>query len=466
MSFSANVSELVETSEAALVQAAPGWPRVPLGCVATILNGFPFKSEYFQSVGGDPLIRIRDVTGGRTETRYAGPPVDGYWVAPGDLIVGMDGDFNSRIWGSERGLLNQRVCKITPDARILDLRFLAFLLPGYLRLINEATHSVTVKHLSSKTLQEIPLPLPPLAEQRRLVAKLDALTGRTARARADLDRIPALAARYKQAVLARAFSGELTAGWRRQAGVGATWHLTNIGSLATDVRYGTATKCAFSPSETPVLRIPNIAKGRIDTTDLKHASFDEKERAKLALKAGDVLVIRSNGSLTLVGRSAVATDEVAGFLYAGYLIRLRLNMERVSPDFLQLAFEEPSIRGVIEGFAKSTSGVNNINSEQLKSLMIPLPSLVEQTEIVRRVEAAFAEIDRLTDEAAAARRLLDRLDQAILARAFRGELVPQDPADEPASVLLERIRAERAAAPKAKRSRGAASVQAPIGVVR
>jgi type I restriction enzyme S subunit len=80
-------------------------------------------------------------------------------------------------------------------------------------------------------------------------------------------------------------------------------------------------------------------------------------------------------------------------------------------------------------------------------------SLHEQAEIVRRIDRAFAEIDRLTAEAAAARRLLDRLDQAVLAKAFRGELVPQDPADEPASVLLDRIRAERAAAPKAKRGR-------------
>lgn len=312
----------------------------------------------------------------------------------------------------------------------------------------------TRQRVAGGVLKKLELPVPPLAEQRRIVAKLDALTARTARARADLDRIIALAARYKQAVLAKAFSGELTAEWRAaNAVVEASWRRSDVGSLTTDVRYGTATKCAFSPSETPVLRIPNIAKGRIDTTDLKHASFDERERAKLALKAGDVLVIRSNGSLSLVGRAAVATEEVAGFLYAGYLIRLRLDMERVSPEFLQLAFEEPSIRAVIEGFAKSTSGVNNINSEQLKSLMVPLPSLVEQAEIVRRVGIAFAEIDRLTTEAAAAQRLTDRLDQAVLAKAFRGELVRQDPADEPASVLLDRIRAERAAASKTKRAR-------------
>tara|TARA_R110002124_G_scaffold99593_2_gene245738 strand:- start:2051 stop:3286 length:1236 start_codon:yes stop_codon:yes gene_type:complete len=320
-----------------------------------------------------------------------------------------------------------------------------------------AKSGTTVDSVDFDRLKVSPFVLPPQAEQRRIVEKLDALTARTARARADLDRIPALVARYKQTVLAKAFGGELTEGWRGANDIHLTsWRLARVGDLAKEVRYGTAAKCHFSPTETPVLRIPNIANGRIDVTDLKHATFDDKERAKLSLEPGDVLVIRSNGSVSLVGRTAVATEAVAGFLYAGYLIRLRLDRDQVSSDYLQRAFEEPSVRAKIESFAKSTSGVHNINSEQLKSLSIPLPPLAEQTEIVCRVGRAFTEIDRLASEAAAARRLLDRLDQAVLAKAFRGELVPQDPADEPASVLLDRIRTERTAAPKAKRGRKAA----------
>lgn len=321
----------------------------------------------------------------------------------------------------------------------------------FLEAISKAQDGTMYPAVSDRDVAAAAISIPPLAEQRRIVARLDALTNRTARARADLDRIPALAARYKQAVLAKAFSGELTAGWRMANAVDlATWRLTPVGNLARDVRYGTAAKCNFSPSETPVLRIPNIAQGRIDTSDLKHATFDDKERGKLALELGDVLVIRSNGSVRLVGRAAVVTADVVGFLYAGYLIRLRLDQEQVNPEYLQRALEAPSIRAKIESSAKSTSGVNNINSEQLKGLSLPLPILAEQAEVVRRIDRAFADMDRLTIEAAAARQLLDRLDQAFLAKAFRGELVPQNPADEPARALLDRIRAERAAAPKPK----------------
>lgn len=334
-----------------------------------------------------------------------------------------------------------------------EVGFVAWLMRSLpLKTMNRAT---AIPGLSREDAYSLDVPVPPLAEQRRIVEKLDALTARTTRARADLNRISALAARYKQAVLARAFSGELTTEWRKSCPVEpATWRQISVGDLAQDVRYGTAAKCNFSPSETPVLRIPNIAKGRIDTTDLKHATFDDRERAKLALEVGDVLVIRSNGSVSLVGRAAVVTPEVAGFLYAGYLIRLRLDLGKVKPDYLQLAFEESSTRAVIESFAKSTSGVNNINSEQLKGLAIPLPSLAEQSEIVRRVGKAFAKIDRLTADAATAGRLLDRLDQAVLAKAFRGELIPQDPTDEPASVLLDKIKAERGAEDRKPKSRG------------
>jgi type I restriction enzyme S subunit len=339
----------------------------------------------------------------------------------------------------------------TPEFALAFFRFCA--LTGRFA---PASQGVNIAHIGKDGLARFPFPVPPLAEQRRIVAKLDALTARTASARAELDRVPLLAARYKQALLAAAFRGDLTADWRSSSGVpeASQWPRTSIGELALDIRYGTAAKCDYEPKATPVLRIPNVAGGRIDATDIKFASFEPREIARLALQDGDLLLIRSNGSVDLVGRTAVVKADVVGYLFAGYLIRLRMDRERVDPDFIHLAFEEPTIRSTIQGLAKSTSGVNNINSEQLRGLVIPVPSLREQQEIVRRIEGAFAEIDRLAAEAAAGRRLLDRLDQSILAKAFRGDLVPQDPADEPASVLLARIRAERGDAKTSSNRRG------------
>ena len=117
-----------------------------------------------------PLLRIRDGLDSKTEAFFTGIYEDLYLVQPGDLVVGMDGDFNCALWRGPEAVLNQRVCKVSPDERLYCKQFLSYALSGYLRAINGATSSVTVKHLSSRTVQEIPLPLPPRAEQDKIVA--------------------------------------------------------------------------------------------------------------------------------------------------------------------------------------------------------------------------------------------------------------------------------------------------------
>jgi type I restriction enzyme S subunit len=295
----------------------------------------------------------------------------------------------------------------------------------YRRYVEEVALGININNFRTKDLEALPLPLAPPSEQNRILAKLDNLFNHSKNARAELSRIPRLVERYRQAIVAAAFRGDLTSDWRsvNDISLDKEWTETTLGDVSIDVRYGTAAKCHYEPKDTPVLRIPNVINGHINTSDLKYGRFNEREIEKLALRIGDLLVIRSNGSLDLVGRAALATDAVAGYLYAGYLIRIRLNSERVDPVFAQLAFEEPFIRRTIEKLAKSTSGVNNINGKQLKALTLPLPQLLEQREIVRRVETAFAHIERTASEAARATDLLDRLDQATLAKAFRGELL-------------------------------------------
>lgn len=311
----------------------------------------------------------------------------------------------------------------------------------------------TRQRVAGGRIKQLKLPVPPLPEQRRIAAKIDSLTAKSKRARDHLDHIPRLVEKYKQAVLAAAFRGDLTREWRREHPLTFPYPRTPLSSVLADIRYGTAKKCSYGEGRTPVLRIPNIQNGAIVLSDLKSSDFAKSEYDKLRLSAGDLLLIRSNGSLSLVGQSAVVAAPAEGMLFAGYLIRLRFQLDRLVPQFAHFWMRSPEVRLEIERAAKSTSGVNNINSRQLEVLQIYLPDIDEQNELVRRIETAFTWIDRLADDATSARKLVDKLDQAVLAKAFRGELVPQDPNDEPASVLLGRIRAERAGAPKPKRGR-------------
>jgi type I restriction enzyme S subunit len=322
----------------------------------------------------------------------------------------------------------------------------------FVSALSSAQDGTMYPAVSDRDVADATIRLPPLTEQRRIVSKVESLCAKSGRARNHLDHLPRLVEKYKQAVLAVAFRGDLTREWRAAHRRNAEWKRTTIGDALIDIRYGTAKKCSYHDGGTPVLRIPNVQLGQITVEDLKFADFDGREVAKLRLNLGDILIIRSNGSLDLVGRSAVVNQAALGMLFAGYLIRLRLDQKLADPTFIHLYFMASETRIKLETLAKSTSGVNNINSSQLQALPLLLPEVAEQNEIVRRVERAFAWIDRLAAEATNARRLVDHLDRAVLAKAFRGELVPQDPSDEPANLLLERIRAER---PSPRSSTGA-----------
>lgn len=447
MSFSASIADLVEHSTSPLVQIASSWKRVELGNVAEILNGFPWKSAFFNEQTGVPVIRIRDVTSGETNTRYRGDVVEGYWIENDDLLVGMDGDFNLRVWTGGRALLNQRVCRITPDERRFMKSFLTHALPGYLQLINDETHSITVKHLSSKTLAEIPLPLPPLREQQRIVAKIDSLTGKSKRARDHLDHIRRLVEKYKQAVLAAAFRGDLL---RDQV----SFERIPLAVLTTRITKGASPNWqGFEYQEDGVLfvRSQNVGWGELILSEKAFLplSFNQKQRNSV-IEECDVLLNIVGAS---IGRTAVADSAVVGANcnQAVAVIRLR---ERSYEDarYLNLWLQSDEAQGEITLGSVDVARAN-FSLASIAKLSPPWPHEQARREVVRRIEIAFDWINRLASETNNARRLIDRLDQALLAKAFRGELVPQDPADEPASVLLDRIRTGRGAAPKARRGR-------------
>jgi type I restriction enzyme S subunit len=301
-------------------------------------------------------------------------------------------------------------------------------------------------------VEELQLPLAPLAEQRRIVAKLEALLGKVDASQQRLAKIPVLLKRFRQSVLAAACSGRLTADWREENPNPTSdvendlpngWQNAAVGEVIESLKYGTAQKCSHEKRGVPVLRIPNIAEGIISHSDLKYAELPEKEFQQLRLRPGDILIIRSNGSVSLVGKCALARKADRDFAYAGYLIRIRPDTGKVLPEFLNLALGSYDVRRQIEIPARSTSGVNNINTEEIRALQFSLPPLPDQQEIVRRVEGLFALADQLELRLKMAVSRVCGITPSLLARAFAGKLVPQDPTDEPASELLARIRGEK-----------------------
>lgn len=354
-------------------------------------------------------------------------------------------------------VVDSHVTIIRPNKEVIDPRYLfAWIRSPEIQkaIVDLSSGSTNQIELNRSTIAEIHLPLAPINEQKRIADKLDVLLARVDACRERLDLVPQILKRFRQAVFTAATTGALT---EELAGAGS-WTTSQLGTLLTDVRYGTAKKSTYDIKDgTPVLRIPNIINGRVDTNDLKYGHFEKKELETLSLKEGDLLIIRSNGSLDLVGKTAVVGSEVQGYLFAGYLIRLRVKSNLIDPRFLYFCLSSPDTRQHIELTARSTSGVNNINSEEIRSIEIKLPGVGEQHEIIRRVEILFAFADRLEARYNAGRELVDQLIPSLLDKAFSGELTAEWREQNPdlisgensadaliAQITIQKIEADRA----------------------
>lgn len=304
--------------------------------------------------------------------------------------------------------------------------------------------------LGRGAIVETYIPLAPFNEQKRIVAKIEELFSELDKGLESLKTARQQLKIYRQAVLKHAFDGKLTANWRKKNGVEGDWKRMPLKDVIEEPKYGTSKKCGYEIHGTGVLRIPNITAGAVDASDLKFAEFAEDEAKQYQLQEGDILTIRSNGSVAIVGQCALISQKDEHFLYAGYLIRLRPKQDLILPRFLLYVLSSHELRVQIENKAKSTSGVNNINSGEIKSLVIPICSIQEQKQIVAILDEQLTELDRTENDIDNHLEKSEALRQSILKRAFSGKLVGQNPKDEPASVLLERIRAEKTGAKKRK----------------
>jgi type I restriction enzyme, S subunit len=403
-----------------------------------------------------------------------------------------------------------------PAAANQDMKVLAPFLIGqerYLQIMFRGlTHfllrelvktGTTVQSLKYAEFEQQPFPLPPLAEQHRIVAKVDELmslcdrleaarAGREAvrdrlaaaslarlnapdpetfqaDARFALDALPALTTRpnqikaLRQTILNLAVRGKLVpqntndepasellkriakertgpqavkkarrngetdvSNLRTDTPLPVGWLWTNIDEIALSMRYGTSTKCEYAALGVPVLRIPNVSDGVVSLDDIKFGPLTDGEIRDLALNAGDLLMIRSNGSLDIVGRSAVVAAEAEGMAFAGYLVRLRMSLANIKPEYIWLAMNSTDVRDQIEKPIRSAVGLKNVNLTEFGTLTIPLPPLAEQHRIVAMVDALMALCDRLeaslTATATTRRRLLDALLAEALAPVDAREL--------------------------------------------
>lgn len=313
--------------------------------------------------------------------------------------------------------------------------------------------------ITRQSLSEVAVRLAPLAEQTRIAQKLDELLAQVDTLKARIDGIPALLKRFRQSVLAAAVSGRLTEDWRvarmKSGEVDApdAINFQKLSDICLSITDGDHQAPPQSDTGIPFITISAINDGVIrleKATRYVPDSYYSELKESRKPQTGDIL-FSVTGSICI---PAMVLNE-APFTFQRHIAILRPNTALALQKFMYFYLGSEQIKKQGLDVATGTAQLT-VPLKGLRNFDISLPSLAEQTEIVRRVEQLFAFADQLAAKVASAKSRIDHLTQSILAKAFRGELVPQDPNDEPASVLLERIKTQRAAAPKAKRGRKSA----------
>ena len=347
-----------------------------LGEVATYINGRAFKPSEWEETGL-PIIRIQNLTESNKKYNYSSKTFDEkFRIKNDDLLFAWSASLGAFIWKGGDAWLNQHIFKVEPKP-FIQKRYLYYFLLYVIADLYAKTHGSGMVHITKGPFMSTPIQVPSRPEQKRIVEKIDELFSDLDAAESELRVAKEKLEIYWHAILEKAFS--------KYRGPNRF-----LSDFIENPKYGTSQKCNYDISDaTAVYRIPNIdhQTGNIDHSDIKFTILGEDEKEKLKLIPGDILMIRSNGSISLVGRCAlVKTCDIKG-VFAGYLIRLRIkDIKQLRPEYLLYFLSTHEARQYIESKAKSTSGVNNINAEEIKQILIPICDIGEQSKIIKEIE--------------------------------------------------------------------------------
>jgi type I restriction enzyme, S subunit len=491
-----------------------GWTTVTVEDIADLDIGFAFKSAQFAE-NGIRLLRGENIQPGAlrwNDTRYwRESDVDAYrhlLVEPGDLILAMDRPVVSAGLKLARArdadcpcLLVQRVARLRGRRGVTSFLYYVLSSPAFVRHILVGGQTGTqLPHISGSRIESFEFPLAPSMEQRRIVEALESYFSRLDDAVTTLERVERNLKRYRASVLKSAVDGRLVpteAALAKEEGrdyepasvllerilterrhrwsesgkkiryqeptppdatnlpdLPEGWCWTTVDSLIWDADYGTSQKCTYEAAGPPVLRIPNVQEQALRLTDLKFATAPRQLDAGGAVEVGDLIFIRTNGSRNLIGRGAVVLESLpTPHYFASYLIRLRVLPVGVLPRWVGFIWHTPLLREQILNDAASSAGQYNVSMKAASRFVVPLAPEAEQRRILQEAERldSLAEATLVTVATAVERSA--RLRQMILRWAFDGRLVDQDVTDEPASILLERMKNDRETAKPLKATR-------------
>lgn len=436
MSLKKSVEEIVNESENPLLEKHESWERKPLEELADIETGESFESDYFTKNEGIPLIRIRDIGSTETEDFYNNDYDERYLVRKGDILVGMDGDFDCAIWKGPEGLLNQRVARIRTIDDTYNDRLLEWILQPYLNEIHSRTSSTTVKHLSVKDLREISIPVPPPEEQERIVSKVERLFSQLENGLGMLKKSKNGIKNLRISILRATIKGKFTEDFREELAdayserediefkIPKNWCCQKLSKCYEVIPGKSFSSSDFVQSGCPVVKIANISHGKYkdETQEFLPTSFKEKNPEK---------IVRPNDLLLALTRP-ITQNKLKICRYPKNKPEALLNQRNalIKPKgenvdtYIQYILRSPYFKRKIQEDCDDTLQPN-LSSVSLRNFNIPVPPEPEQEEIAEKLDHHFSILDTLEKRIESEIQRAERMKKSILGKTFRGELVPQ-----------------------------------------
>ncbi len=377
----------------------------------SILPGFAFKSELFDDKEGTPLIRVRDIGKNKTETSYKGPFDAVYLVKQGDILIGMDGEFDVSRWGGLDALLNQRVCRISSrDIARLDNGFLFFVIQEPIKQIERRISLTTVKHLSTKDVQKITIPLPPVLEQQKIAAILS-IVGEAIQ---KTDEIIAKTQLLKKGLMQQLLTEGIGHTRFKETEIGEIpeeWEVVRLGEVTT-IRYGLGQPPELDDNGMPMIRATNVKRGKIIGNGILRVRSSAVPRSRNPfLYAGDLIVVRSGvytgdiGYVTQKFEGAVAgydlivspSDRVDSIFLTNYLLS-----RTVQAYFFQLKFR---------------AAQPHLNARQVSDTLIALASIPEQ----KKIASILSSVDEKLENESQRKLELEKLKKGLMQVLLTGK---------------------------------------------
>jgi len=407
---------------------------------------------------------------------------------------------------AETALLGIQACfpdsivGFSSDERICAVKYVFYFIKTVKDKLESYAPATAQKNINLETLRNLFIPLPPITEQHRIVAKIEELFSELDAGVELLKKLKAKLKRYRQAVLKAAVEGKLTKDWReahqgelepasvllerilkerrekweaqqlaQMKAKGKTpkddswklkykepvtpdisdlpelpegWVWASFGQLVQESQNGLSKRKGLHGTPIHVLRLADIVNGKISATEPRDILLTDEEIQSYRLQPNDLVCIRVNGSEKLVGR-VIIFKEKESWAFCDHFIRFRLVSNFLCLSFLSKLFNTDAVRKYIEHHKVSSAGQNTVSQTTVAAIPIPLPSLEEQNAIDEEIERRLSVTEELEKVVDKNLKRAEKLRQSILKKAFEGKLVPQDPTDEPADKLLERIKAEK-----------------------